>query len=105
MLHEKGAIVPSFPQEGDFIYNIFIVPEPNGKFRPIKNLKKKKNKLKNMSNTNILNRNISKLCKIFPTDYFTSVDLADVYFSVHIHSDFQKYLNFHWKRSVWKFVV
>jgi hypothetical protein len=40
MLHEKKGIVSSFPEEGDFISNIFIMPKPNGKFRPIINLKK-----------------------------------------------------------------
>ena len=36
---EKGAIVQSEWEQNQFISNIFIVPKPNGRFRPIINLK------------------------------------------------------------------
>ena len=34
-----GAIVPSESEPNEFISTIFIVPKPNGKFRPIINLR------------------------------------------------------------------
>ena len=38
-LLKKGAIVQSEWEQNQFISNIFIVPKPNGRFRPIINLK------------------------------------------------------------------
>lgn len=35
----EGVVVPSLPEPGQFISNIFLVPKPNGKFRPVINLK------------------------------------------------------------------
>ena len=35
----KGAIIPTDNEPGQFISNLFIVPKPNGKFRPVINLK------------------------------------------------------------------
>ena len=35
----KGAIVPCKSESGEFISTIFIVPKPNGKYRPVINLK------------------------------------------------------------------
>ena len=31
----KGAIIPTDNEPGQFISNLFIVPKPNGKFRPV----------------------------------------------------------------------
>lgn len=36
---EEGAIFNSRHEEGEFVSNIFIVPKPNGKVRPVINLK------------------------------------------------------------------
>ena len=33
-----------------------------------------------------------------------SIDLKDAYYSVSIHSDFQKYLKFSWRGQLYKFV-
>ena len=38
-------------------------------------------------------------------DYFTSIDLSDAYFSVPIHSDYQKYLKFSWNGQLFKFFL
>ena len=40
VLLNKGAIVESNYEENQFVSNIFVVKKPNGKFRPIINLKK-----------------------------------------------------------------
>jgi len=36
-LLQKGAIVPSIYEKNEFISNLFVVPKPNGKWRPILN--------------------------------------------------------------------
>ena len=38
-LLKKGAIVESVSEPDEFISTIFIVPKPNGKFRPVINLR------------------------------------------------------------------
>ena len=39
-----------------------------------------------------------------PGCYMASIDLKDAYYSVPIHTDFQKYLKFQWKGKLYKFV-
>lgn len=38
-MKNEGVIEFSVPEKGQFISNIFIVPKPNGKFRPVINLR------------------------------------------------------------------
>jgi hypothetical protein len=70
----KGAIVTSYHEKDEFISNIFIVPKPNGKFRPIIFIKK--------LNYFVLYEHLKQehfkivLDLIQRDDYFTSVDLS-----------------------------
>lgn len=101
-LLKKGAIVPSFHEEGQFISTIFIVPKPNGKFRPVINLK-----YLNYFVTyeHFKQETFSVVLELIQkNDFFTSIDLKDAYFSIPIHSNFQKYLKFCWRGQLYKFV-
>lgn len=101
-LLEKGAIVPSENEVGQFISNIFIVPKPNGKFRPVINLRE--------LNFFVTYEHFKQ--ETFPVvldmvqhnDFFTKLDLSDAYFSIGIHPLFQKFLKFQWQGRLFKFV-
>lgn len=98
----KGAIIQSEYEHGQFVSNIFIVPKPNGKFRPVINLK--------YLNYFVTYEHFKQetfsviLDLIQENDFFTSIDLKDAYFSIPIHEDFQKYLKFFWGGQLYKFV-
>lgn len=99
----KGAIIPTERENGDFISTLFIVPKPNGKFRPVINLKY----LNDFVHYDHFKQETFKvvLDLLQANDFLTSVDLKDAYFSVPIHTDYQKYLKFSWKNQIFKFVV
>ena len=101
-LLSKGAIIPCNDEPDQFISTIFIVPKPNGKFRPIINLKY----LNNFVTYEHFKQETFSVVKdlIQRNDYFTSVDLRDSYFSIHINRDFQKYLKFSWQGQLYAFV-
>ena len=101
-LLKKGAIVGSEWEPDQFISNIFVVKKPNGKFRPIINLKR----LNNFVHYEHFKQEHFKIVLelIQENDFFCSVDLQDAYFSVPIHPDYQKYLKFTWKGVLYAFV-
>jgi len=93
-LLQKGAIVPSFHEENEFISNLFVVPKPNGKWRPILNLKYLNEFV--VYNHFKLETFQLVLDLIQPDDFFTKIDLTDAYFSVPIHPESRKFLKFSW---------
>ncbi len=101
LLH-KGAIVPSTCEINQFLSNIFIVPKPNGKFRPVINLKQ----LNNFVHYEHFKQEtfLIVLDLIQKNDFFTSIDLKDAYFSIPIHTDYQKFLKFIWNGQLFQFV-
>ena len=98
----KGVIVPSSYEEGECIFTLFIVPKPNGKYRPIIYLK--------ILNTFVHYDHFKQetfkivLDLIQKGDFFKSVDLGDAYFYIPIHEEFQKYLKLSWNGSLYKFI-
>lgn len=101
-LLSKGAIVPAKNEPEQFISTLFIVPKPNGKFRPVINLK--------YLNEFVLYEHFKQetfpvvLDLVQPNDYFTSLDLCDAYFSIPVHRDFQCFLKFIWQGKMYKFL-
>ena len=83
----KGAINPSKNEKEQFISSIFIVPKPNGKFRPVINLRE--------LNKFVTYRHFKQetfpvvLDMIQPNDFLTKLDLSDAYFSIAIQDIFQ----------------
>ena len=101
-LVRKGAIVESSSERGQYISNIFVVPKPNGKFRPIINLKQF-NKFVHYEHFKQEHFRIV-LQLVQKGDFFTSVDLQDAYFSIPIAEDSRKYLKFLWNDILYHYV-
>ena len=101
-LLKKGAIVPSVSEPGEFISNLFIVPKPNGKYRPVINLRH----LNKFVHYDHFKQETFKvvLDLLQRNDFLTSIDLTDAYFSISVHSEDQKFLKFFWNGRMYKFV-
>ena len=101
-LLKKGAIVHSEWEENQYVSNIFIVPKPNGRYRPIINLKY----LNLFVHYEHFKQETFKIVLelIQENDYFTSIDMQDAYFSVPINSFFRRYLKFMWDGQLFHFV-
>ena len=101
-LLSEGAIIACFHEPHELISNIFLVPKPNGKFRPVINLKK--------LNEFFVYEHFKQ--ETFPfvlevvqkNEFFTNLDLRSAYFSIPIHPDYQKFLKFTWKGMLYKFI-
>ena len=99
---KKGAIVPCESEPGEFISTLFIVPKPNGKFRPVINLRYLNEFI---HYDHFKQETFSMVLDLLQEgDFMTSVDLQDAYFSVPIHKDDQKYLKFSWNGVLYKFI-
>ena len=92
-LLQKGAIEQVlFPKSPGFYYRLFVVPKPEGKWRPIIDLKALNFYLK------VPKLRMESLQSIWacllPQNFTISLDLQDAYFQVPIHKDLRKYLRF-----------
>ena len=101
-LLQKGTIEPVlFPISPGFYSRLFLVPKPEGKWRPIIDLKAlnfylKVPKLKVES--------LQSICvSLLPQNFEISLDLQDAYFQVQIHKDSRKYLRFLFQGQVYHF--
>ena len=99
---QKGVIVATMHEKGEFISPIFIRPKNDGFFQLILNLKRlnihveyQHFKMDTLS---------SSINMMKPNSYMASVDLKDAYYSVPIaYCDQQKYLKFEWMVQFYKF--
>lgn len=101
-LLKKGAIIRSEWESPQFISNIFVVKKPNGKYRPIINLKRL-NKFVRYEHFKQEHFKIV-LDIIQENNFFCSVDMQDAYFSVPIHPECQRFLKFMWKGDLYSSV-
>lgn len=93
-LLNKAAIQAVSPIHGQFISNIFIVPNKNGTFRPVINLRGLNAFVEYM---HFKQENLRVILDLIQrNDYLTSMDVQDAYFSIPIHPEYHKYLRFSW---------
>ena len=98
---EIGAIKVSISEPNEFISNIFIVPKPGGKFRPVINLKAL-NEFVTYHHFKQETFNVV-LDLLQENDFMTSVDMEQAYYSIPIHKESQKYLKFYWNEVLYSF--
>ena len=101
-LREKGVIVPTEREAGDFFSNIFLTPKSGGKFRLILNLKQLN---QYVTADHFKMESIKNVLHMIKQDaWMASVDLKDAFYTVPIHSDHQKFLKFCTTEGLFKFV-
>ncbi|CAB4031124.1 Hypothetical predicted protein, partial [Paramuricea clavata] len=85
-----------------FLSTLFVVPKKGGGHRPIFNLKQLNHFVQyehfKMEGIHML-RDLLQ-----PNDYMAKIDLKDVYFTIPIWKDHQKFLRFLWKDTHWEFM-
>ena len=98
---EKGIIVESSHEDGEFISNIFLRPKKDGSYWMILNLKD----LNTFVTFHHFKMDSIHTCSqiMRPHCYMASIDLRDAYFSVPIDKEHQKYLKFFWRGTLYQF--
>ena len=101
-LLRKQAIEACDHEAGEYISPIFTRPKKDGSHRMILNLKSLN---KHITHHHFkMDTVLSAVRLMKPGCFMASIDLKDAYYSVSIHSDFQKYLKFSWRGQLYKFV-
>ena len=99
---QKGAIRRASFDPRQFISNLFIIPKKFGDLRPVINLKPLNEFVQyhhfEMEGLNTL------LDLLSGSEFFTTIDLKDAYFSIPIHADHYKYLRFAWNSTLFEFI-
>ena len=101
---EKKAIVPVYNTSTPGFYSrIFLVPKPNGRWRPVIDLSVLNQFLKvqtfKMETAEIIRQSVTK------GEWLCSLDIKDAYFHVPISPRSQKYLRFQTSQGVFQFVA
>ena len=101
-LLRKQAIDACDHEAGEYISPIFTRPKKDGSHRIILNLKSLN---KHITHHHFKMDTVLTAVRLMkPGCFMASIDLKDAYYSVSIHSDFQKYLKFSWRGQLYKFV-
>lgn len=100
-LLEKGAIRRIQVQEVEYLSTIFTIPKKSGDLRPIINLKNLNRFVKYEHFKMETFKDVKDM--LMKSDYLTSIDLKDAYFSVPIHENYHKYLCFQWEDNYYCF--
>ena len=101
-LLRKQAIKACDHEAGEYISPISTQPKKYGSQRMILNLKSLN---KNITHHHFKMDTVLSAVQIMKPGYLmASNDLKDAYYSVSIHSDFQKYLKFSWRGQLYEFV-
>ena len=101
-LLRKQAIKACDHEAGEYISPISTQPKKYGSQRMILNLKSLN---KNITHHHFkMDTVLSAVRLMKPECFMVPIDLKDAYYSVSIHSDFQKYLKFSWRGQLYEFV-
>ena len=99
---QKGAIRRASFNPRQFVSNLFIIPKKSGDVRPVINLKPLNEFVQyhhfKMEGLNTL------LDLLSGSEFFTTIDLNDAYFTISIHPDHYKYLRFEWNSTLFEFI-
>ena len=100
-LLNKGVIVRTDRETGDFISPIFLREKKDGSHRMILNLKALN---KSIVYHHFKMDTLGSVIKLMrPNCFVATIDLKDAYYSVPVSEKHQKYLKFHWKGNFYKF--
>ena len=101
ILLEKGVIVTTTPEPGEFISSIFVRPQIDGTYRMILNLK---NLNKHVEDNHFKMETLEGAIGLMRTSYYTaSIDLKEAYYSVPNAKEHLKYLKFKWGHTLFQF--
>lgn len=102
-LCNKGVVKPCRHEPGQYINTIFTRPKKDGSHRMILNLKP--------LNQHILYKKfkmdtLKTVLQLVQRDCFmASIDIADAYYTVPIHTAYQKYLKFQWQGMLYQYTA
>jgi len=96
-LLNKEAMSQAFPEEGEFLSNLFLVPKKDGGQRPVKLNKFVPYQHFKMEGFYCLRYMLEV------ADYTCKIDLKDAYFSVPLHSSSKKFVKFQWSGNLYEF--
>lgn len=102
-LLQKGVVVKSEHEHGEFISPVFSVPKSDGNVRLILNLKEFNKYVKYVHFKMETIHSILKL--VTPGCWMASIDLKDAYYSVKIHPSHQKFLKFRYNDILYKYTA
>ena len=100
-LLDKGVIVPTQHESGEYILPIFVANKKDGSYRMILNLKSFNQHVEYQHFK--MDSVWTAIRLMTPNCYMASVDLKDAYYSVPIAKPHQKYLRFEWNNMLFKF--
>ncbi len=99
----KGVLEKAYPEDGQFISNIFTRPKKSGGFRMILDLSELNEYIK--YNHFKMDTFDTALTLVTEHCFMSSVDLRDAYYHVPIAKDHRKYLRFFWNNQLLQFCV
>ena len=100
-LLEKGVVVTTTPEPGEFISPIFVRPKKDGTSRMILNLK---NLNKHVEYNHFKMDTLESAIRLMRASCcMASIDLKEAYYSVPIAKEHQKYLKFKWGHTLFQF--
>ena len=97
---QKGIIIESSHEQGEFISNIFLRPKKDGSFRMILNLRELN---KFVMHHHFKMESIHTCTQLMrPGCYMASIDLKDAYYLVPVARQHKKFLKFIWKGRLYQ---
>ena len=99
-LLERGVIVPSCHEPGEYTSTIFLRPKPDGSQRLLLNLRFNEHVAYHQFRMESV-KSAKQMMK--PGCYMPLVHLKDTYYSVHVEQEYQKYLKLYRKGKLYQY--